>query len=414
MVLSIIILERTRPVVEQFIHPEQCGFRRKRGTADAVWAHRMIVSKALKYNTKFHILGLDMSKAFDTVNRSKLLEVLSSFLDSDSIILIRMLMENTTNRIRLENTLGENIRVTHEVPQGDSLSPVLFTIYLKAVLQDLEEELIKRGFDIEIIHYILYADDTDFISLDETLIGQLEAISQTVFAKWCLKVNPLKTEHTVVSKTQTEWHKTRKLGSLLKESEDFCKQKQAAEIVFNQLWFLWKKNNNLPEKLRLRLYKTLVRPVLLYNMNTWGSTIVQFKKLESFERRLLRRVLGIYYPNHLSNEEVYKRSNMNLIRLDAFHARWKLFRKVLQMPDDVPAMYWTRDYFRNEGLSKFKGKPNVTLMSTLQSDLQSIHFPLDTKENLNLLQSIANFDDPTKPNWETLVKDIASQMSQVI
>lgn len=105
---------------------------------------------------------------------------------------------------------------------------------------------------------------------------------------------------------------------------------------------------------------------------------------------------------------------MNLIRLDAFHARWKLFRKVLQMPDDVPAMYWTRDYFRNEGLSKFKGKPNVTLMSTLQSDLQSIHFPLDTEENLNLLQSIANFDDPTKPNWETLVKDIASQMSQVI
>ena len=355
-----------------------------------------------------------MSKAFDTVNRSKLLEVLSSFLDSDSIILIRMLMENTTNRIRLENTLGENIQVTHEVPQGDSLSPVLFTIYLKAVLQDLEEELIKRGFDIEIIHYILYTDDTDFISLDETLIGQLEAISQTVFAKWCLKVNPLKTEHTVVSKTQTEWHKTGKLGSLLKESKDFCKRKQAAEIVFNQLWFLWKKNNNLPEKLRLRLYKTLVRPVLLYNMNTWGSTIVQFKKLESFERRLLRRVLGIYYPNHLSNEEVYKRSNMNLIRLDAFHARWKLFRKVLQMPDDVPAMYWTRDYFRNEGLSKFKGKPNVTLMSTLQSDLQSIHFPLDTEENLNLLQSIANFDDPTKPNWETLVKDMASQMSQVI
>ena len=365
-------------------------------------------------SAKIDAIYLDFSKAFDTVNRSKLLEVLSSFLDSDSIILIRMLMENTTNRIRLENTLGENIQVTHEVPQGDSLSPVLFTIYLKAVLQDLEEELIKRGFDIEIIHYILYTDDTDFISLDETLIGQLEAISQTVFAKWCLKVNPLKTEHTVVSKTQTEWHKTRKLGSLLKESEDFCKRKQAAEIVFNQLWFLWKKNNNLPEKLRLRLYKTLVRPVLLYNMNTWGSTIVQFKKLESFERRLLRRVLGIYYPNHLSNEEVYKRSNMNLIRLDAFHARWKLFRKVLQMPDDVPAMYWTRDYFRNEGLSKFKGKPNVTLMSTLQSDLQSIHFPLDTEENLNLLQSIANFDDPTKPNWETLVKDMASQMSQVI
>ena len=105
-VLSIIILERTRPVVEQFIRPEQCGFRHKRGTADAVWAHRMIVSKALKYNTKFHILGLDMSKAFDTVNRSKLLEVLSSFLDSDSIILIRMLMENTTNCIQLENTLG--------------------------------------------------------------------------------------------------------------------------------------------------------------------------------------------------------------------------------------------------------------------------------------------------------------------
>ena len=84
------------------------------------------------------------------------------------------------------------------------------------------------------------------------------------------------------------------------------------------------------------------------------------------------------------------------------------------MSDDVPAMYWTRDYFRNDGLSKFKGKPNVTLMSTLQNDLQSIYFTFETEEDLNLLQSLANYDDPTCSNWEQLVKEMASQVSLVI
>jgi hypothetical protein len=53
--------------VENFLDASQS---RGRGTADAVWAHRFIISKALKFQTKFKILGIDLSIAFDTVNRN--------------------------------------------------------------------------------------------------------------------------------------------------------------------------------------------------------------------------------------------------------------------------------------------------------------------------------------------------------
>ena len=84
--LSIIVLNRIRSQVENFLDASQS---RGRGTADAVWAHRFIISKALKFQTKFKILGIDLSKAFDTVNRNKLMQLIEQILDPDSVKLYR-------------------------------------------------------------------------------------------------------------------------------------------------------------------------------------------------------------------------------------------------------------------------------------------------------------------------------------
>ena len=94
-ILSLVILQRIRSKVEQFISPSQSAFRRNRSTGDAVWAHKFIVAKAYKYQWTINILGIDLSKAFDTIDRSKLLTVLESFLDEDEIKLITLLLTDT-------------------------------------------------------------------------------------------------------------------------------------------------------------------------------------------------------------------------------------------------------------------------------------------------------------------------------
>uniref|UniRef100_A0AAV1UI08 Reverse transcriptase domain-containing protein n=1 Tax=Peronospora matthiolae TaxID=2874970 RepID=A0AAV1UI08_9STRA len=101
--ISLVVLRRISPKVERFLSPHQSGFRPSRSTADAVWAHRWIAARAQRYRERFHILGIDLSRAFDTVNREKLLSVLEPLLDDDEIRLIRLLLRDTMLSLRLGN-----------------------------------------------------------------------------------------------------------------------------------------------------------------------------------------------------------------------------------------------------------------------------------------------------------------------
>ena len=52
----------------------------------------------------------------------------------------------------------------------------------------------------------------------------------------------------------------------------------------NRLNNIWIRKDYISEQLRLKLYKTLVKPVLLYNSSTWGMTQKETKDLDAFHR----------------------------------------------------------------------------------------------------------------------------------
>ena len=68
---------------------------------------------------------LDMSRAFDTVYRDKLLEVLQEALGSDKANAIMLLFENTQAKVKIKRTLSHSFDVGSGVFQGDGLSPTL-------------------------------------------------------------------------------------------------------------------------------------------------------------------------------------------------------------------------------------------------------------------------------------------------
>ena len=57
--------------------------------------------------------------------------------------------------------------------------------------------------------------------------------------------------------------------------------------------------------LKVRVWNTLVRPVLLYGCGTWGLTAVLTEKLCALHRRHLRVMAGYRWPKHISNEAIY-------------------------------------------------------------------------------------------------------------
>ena len=110
-------------------------------------------------------------------------------------------------------------------PQGDSLSPVLFTVYLEASLRDLRSRLPHRPpADARLPLDVEYADDIDFISYSRPYLNEIERIAPDCLAEWSQQINAAKTERTSVSRqvdrTHEPWRTTRKLGSLLGDAED--------------------------------------------------------------------------------------------------------------------------------------------------------------------------------------------------
>ena len=71
-----------------------------------------------------------MSKAFDTVERGKLFEILKKILDEDELHLMKVLLQDVQLQVRIGNQTGKAIKTNIGVPQGDGLSPALFTLYL--------------------------------------------------------------------------------------------------------------------------------------------------------------------------------------------------------------------------------------------------------------------------------------------
>ena len=87
------------------IPPSQAAYRAGRSTTEHVFAAKVSVEKAVtSANYPIYLLILDMSKAFDTVNRSTLMQELAKVLDPDELHIINVLT-NTQLKIwcRKEN-----------------------------------------------------------------------------------------------------------------------------------------------------------------------------------------------------------------------------------------------------------------------------------------------------------------------
>ena len=90
-VLSLITLGRIRPSIEKYLSHSQSGFRPERSTSDVVCTHRWLAAKTVTDNINIKITGIDMSAAFDTIDRDILLQILKNIVEDDELRLIQFL-----------------------------------------------------------------------------------------------------------------------------------------------------------------------------------------------------------------------------------------------------------------------------------------------------------------------------------
>jgi hypothetical protein len=77
--LSNILLSRLIPYADEIIGDYQCGFRRNRSTTDQIFNILHILEKKWEYNGTVHQLLIDFKKAYDSVRREALYNILIDF-----------------------------------------------------------------------------------------------------------------------------------------------------------------------------------------------------------------------------------------------------------------------------------------------------------------------------------------------
>lgn len=163
------------PIYEPQFSDNSFGFRPNRSAHDALERVRKTADGGNRY-----CVGLDLERFFDTVNHSKLIEVISRTIKDGRVVSL------------IHKYLNAGVMVRHKyeeskegVPQGGPLSPILSNI----LLNELDKELDHRGHP-----FVRYADDCLIMVKSKRATERVrDSVSDFVEKKLFLKVNKEKT-----------------------------------------------------------------------------------------------------------------------------------------------------------------------------------------------------------------------------
>ena len=162
----------------------QSGFRRNHSCETAVQG---LISKWIENNDNGMstvAIFLDLKRAFETIDRRRLLEKLQYLygVEGNVLMWIEDYLTGRTQRTKFGNSVSEVLKSDIGVPQGSVLGPFLFLVYIN----DIE-------FCVEECSLNLYADDTVIFYSGRDLSEMFNTINREIntITKW-LNINMLK------------------------------------------------------------------------------------------------------------------------------------------------------------------------------------------------------------------------------
>ena len=154
----------------------QAGFRKGRGTRDQIANIRWIIKKGREFQKNIYFCFIYYAKAFYCVDHYKLWKVLQVTGIPDHLTcLLRNLYAGQKATFRTGHGTTDWFQIGKRVCQGRILSPGLFNLYTKYIMQNARLDEAQAGVKIagRNINNLRYADDITLMAESEEELKSL-------------------------------------------------------------------------------------------------------------------------------------------------------------------------------------------------------------------------------------------------
>lgn len=307
-ILSTLIYRRLREYTKTTVGDYQMGFTEGKSTIDAIHIVKRTMEKMYEHDMELSMLFVDFQQAFDMINREELYKAMEEMnIPTKMINLTKMTMERTVAYIRTEEGETEVFEINSGVRQGDALSAMLFNIVIEKIVKELDA---KGSITTKEGQILAYADDIVIMARTRRRMEEIFKELRKKAKKMGLLVNQSKTKYMRCSKDDRQNHGVTIIDELTIEEvdsfiylgviinrkcereEEIKKRVQAGNRAFYHNKSLLK-DKKLSRETKIKIYKTLIRPVVAYAAETACYSKREAEILKTFERKIMRTIIGM-------------------------------------------------------------------------------------------------------------------------
>ncbi|KAK3509655.1 hypothetical protein QTP70_008402 [Hemibagrus guttatus] len=293
-----VVEARLRKVVE--ICEQQYGFMPRKSTTDAIFALRILMEKYRDGQRELHCVFVDLEKAYDRVPREELWYCMrKSGVAEKYVRVVQDMYERSRTVVRCAVGQTEEFNVEVGLHQGSALSPFLFAI----VMDQLSEEVRQES-----PWTMMFADDIVICSESREQVEENLERWRFALERRGMKVSRSKTEYMCVNEREGSGT-VRLQGEEVKKVQEFkylgstvqsngeCGKEVKKRVQAG--WNGWRKvsgvlcDQKISARIKGKVYRTVVRPAMLYGLETVSLKKRQESELEVAELKMLRFSLGV-------------------------------------------------------------------------------------------------------------------------
>ena len=414
-VLLKVILDRMKNHLYRLLRQNQAGFTPGKSTTDQAAALRIIIEQVEEWNSTVYMNFIDFLKAFDSLDRKSMFKLLAHYGVPEKIVrMIQCIYKDFKCKVIHKGKLSPTFPVETGVRQGCLLSPLIFILAVDWIMKHTESK--NSGLQwtlVSELHDLDFADDLVLFSRTQGHLQEKTTKLQEEASKQGLTINTDKTKTmrvnaknlnpiTVGGAELEDVEKFTYLGCVVTRTggteEDVEARVRKARNSYHSLKKIWN-SRQIRRKTKLNLFNSNVKSVLLYGAETWRMTETIKQKLQTFSNRCLRRIMGIFWPQWVTNEELWRMTDQKPMDWEVRARKWRWIGHTLRKePQNITrqALQW------NPAGRRSRGRPKQTWRRTVEGEMKSVGL------SWGVMASTAE----NRVRWRTTVSAICSNMNK--